>query len=81
MTWASVFEKEDWSTGDAEITSTLLNISDHKEGMTDAVAERLRQALKGSKMLKDKYIMSAIKSARNTPYVDKDDWWWWPEKL
>ena len=79
LTWASVFEKASWSTGGAEVCSTLQNISDFKQFMTGEVELYLRKALKGSGILIDKEIMDDIRSTRKG--FSRQDWWWYPEKI
>ena len=79
MIWATVFEKKEWSTGSAEIISTLINISDHIEYIDAPTEKKLRQALKTSGILKDNEIMRVVKGVReNWP---KDHWWWYPERI
>lgn len=81
--WIGVFEKSAWSTGPSEICSTLMNISDirddNPEALTPELAADLRQALKGSAMLRDEEIMREVRElSRLYPSVH---WWWRPEGL
>jgi hypothetical protein len=81
LAWVTVFEKQQWSTGGFEIVVTLFNISSFKEYIDKAVENKLRAALKNSKMLEDREIMNDIKSARKNGKVPHEEWWWWPEKI
>ena len=77
--WATVFEKEEWSTGDAEIVSTLINISYNTEDIDEPTEKKLRQALRTSGILKEPEIMRVVKGVREA--WPKDHWWWYPEKI
>lgn len=79
LTWATVFDKKQWSTGGIEVVITLVNISEAAEHIDEPTATVLRASLRGSGILKDKEIMSDVKAARKG--FPKDHWWWWPEKL
>jgi hypothetical protein len=79
-----VFEKEQFSTGGIEIIVTLANISEsvlaQPEAMDAATAERLKDALRHSKILGDEEIMDDVIGTRPCDYPESH-WWWWPEKL
>lgn len=82
-TWATVFEKPSWSTGSAEICSTLQNISDTvddtPEALDEATSALLRRALQTSAMLADAEIMHGVRLVREA--YPPQHWWWWPEAL
>lgn len=80
LIWATVFEKEEWSTP-LEIIVTLINISDSLEYIDEPTAKRLRQALKNSNILKkeNREIMEDVETTRGA--WPKDHWWWYPEKI
>lgn len=79
LTWATVFEKEEWSTGAAEIVSTLINIESFPEHMTPEAEAKLRYALKNSAFWKDEDIMDEFRAARKG--IPRSQWWWWPESI
>lgn len=81
LVYATVFEKEKWSTGHIEILHTLFRISEEKKHFDEPTERRMREALKNSAMLKDKEIMQAIKEGRKDFNVPRFEWWWWPEKI